>query len=158
MSLNHPLAFLFQLFIDEGFVPSIWRRAYITSIFKKGDSSLPSNYRPISLTCCICKIMESIIKDQLVSYLHCKGLISNHQHAFIKKHSTVTNLLECTHDWAVSLHGSLDVDVVYVDFARAFDSVVHSKLIYKLTNYGISGSSLEWINAFLTDCYQCVIN
>ena len=84
--------------------------------------------------------MESIIKDQLVSYLHSKGLISKQQHAFIKKHSTVTNLLECAHDWAVSLHGGVDVDVVYVDFSHAFDSVVHSKLIYKLTKYAISGS------------------
>jgi len=58
---------------------------------------------------------------------------NKHQHTFIKKHSTVTNLLECTHDWAVSLHGGVNVDVVYVDFSRAFDSVVHSKLIYKLT-------------------------
>jgi hypothetical protein len=156
-SLSHPLAFLFQIFLNEGFVPTIWRKAYITSIFKKGDSTLPSNYRPISLTCCICKIMESIIKDQLVAYLHSKGLISKHQHAFIKKHSTVTNLLECTHDWAVSLHGGVDVDVVYVDFSRAFDSIVHSKLIYKLTKYGISGCLLMWINAFLTDRHQCVI-
>ena len=90
-------------------------------------------------------------------HLHSKGLISKQQHAFIKKHSTVTNLLECTHDWAVSLHGGVDVDVVYVDFSRAFDSVVHYELIYKLTKYGISGSLLQWINAFLTDRYQCVI-
>jgi len=100
--------------------------------------------------------MESIIKDQLVTYSHSKGLISKHQHAFIKKHSTVTNLLECTHDWAVSLHGGVNVNVTYVDFSRAFDSVVHSKLIYKLTKYGISGCLLMWINAFLTDRYQCV--
>ena len=95
--------------------------------------------------------MESIIKDQLVSYLHSKGLISKQQHAFIKKYSTVTNLLECSHDWAVSLHGCVDVDVIYVDVSRAFDSVVHSKLIYQLTKYGISGCLLNWINAFLTD-------
>jgi len=77
--------------------------------------------------------MESIIKDQLVTYLHSKGLISKHQHAFNKKHSTVTKLLECTHDWAISLHGGVIVDVIYIDFSGAFDSVVHSKLIYKLT-------------------------
>jgi len=67
--------------------------------------------------------MESIIKDQLVTYLHSKG-ISKHQHAFINKHSTVTNLLESTHDWAISLHGSVNVNVKYVDFSRAFDSAI----------------------------------
>jgi len=159
VSLNHPIAFLFQFFLNEGFVPNIWRKAYITSIFKKGDSTLPSNYRPISLTCCICKIMKSFIKDQLVTYFYSTGLISKHQHAFIKKHSTVTiyNLLECTHDWAISLHGGVNVDVIYVDFSRAFDSVVYCKLIYKLTKYGKSGCVITWINAFLTDRYQCVI-
>jgi len=91
--------------------------------------------------------MESIIKDQLVTYLHSKGLISKHQHAFIKKHSTVTNLLECTHDWAVSLHGGVNVDVIYVDFSRAFDSVVHSRLIYKLTKIRL-----------FTNVDQCFLN
>jgi hypothetical protein len=101
--------------------------------------------------------MEAIIKDQLVSYLLAKGLISKHQHAFIKKHSTITNLLECTHDWAIAMHGVKAVDAIYIDFSRAFDSVVHSKLLYKLSNYGISGCLLKWISAFLTDRSQCVV-
>ena len=77
--------------------------------------------------------MEAIIKDQLVSYLLSKGLMSRQQHAFIKNHSTVTNLLQCTRDWALAVHGGHAVDAVYIDFARAFDSVVHSKLIFKLS-------------------------
>ena len=101
--------------------------------------------------------MESVIKDQLLSYLYSKKLISKQQHAFIKSHSTVTNLLECTHDWAVSVHGGHAVDVIYIDFSRAFDSVVHTKLIYKLSNFGISGDLLQWIEAFLTNRQQCVV-
>ena len=62
----------------------------------------------------MCKLMESVIKDQLVSYLLSKGLISKQQHAFIKRHSTVTNLLECTHDWAAAVHGGNDVDIIYI--------------------------------------------
>jgi hypothetical protein len=153
-SLCQPVAFLFQILFDEGCLPPIWRQTFITSIYKKGDSTLPSNYRPISLTCTICKIMESIIKDQLMSYLLSKGLINKHQHAFIKKHSTVTNLLECTHDWAVAIHGGFAVDAIYIDFSRAFDSVVHSKLLYKLSNFGITGNLLAFISSF----YQIVYN
>jgi len=69
----------------DGCLPPVWRKAFITEIYKKGDSCLPSDYRPISFkTCTACKIMEAIIEDQLVSYLLCKGLISRQQHAFIK--------------------------------------------------------------------------
>ena len=83
--------------------------------------------------------MEVIIKDQLMSYLLFKGLIIKQQHAIIVKHSTVTNLPECTHDWEVAIHGRLSVDVIYIDFSHAFHSVVNSKLIFKLTSYGSSG-------------------
>ena len=92
-----------------------------------------------------------------MSYLLSKGLINKHQHAFIKKHSTVTNLLECTHDWAVAIHGGFAVDAIYIDFSRAFDSVVHSKLLYKLSNFGITGNLLAFISSFLSNRLQCVV-
>jgi len=113
-SLCHPLAFIFQLLFDDGCLPPVRRKAFITAIHKKGDNSLPSNYRPISLTCTTCKIMEAIIKDQLVSYLLFKGIISRQQHAFIKKYSTVMNLLQCMtgQDWALAVHGGHSVDAI----------------------------------------------
>ena len=89
--------------------------------------------------------MESVINDQLLSRLMSKGLINKHQHGFISKHSTMTNLLECTHDWSLAFHGKLPVDVIYIDFSKAFDSVVHSKLIHKLQTFGINGLLLKWI-------------
>jgi len=98
--------------------------------------------------------MEAIVKDQLVSYLVFKGLISSQQHAFIKKHSTVTNLLQCTRDWALAVHGLHSVDAVYIDFTRAFDSVVHSKHIFKLSTFGISGNLLNWIAAFFKRAFS----
>ena len=83
--------------------------------------------------------MESIIKDELMRYLLSKQLINKHQHAFIQRHSTVTNLLECTYDWAVFMQDRESVDVIYVDFSRAFDSVVHRKLLLKLESFGLRG-------------------
>jgi hypothetical protein len=92
--------------------------------------------------------MESIIKDKLVQLLVEKGLIRMHQHAFIKNHSTCTNLLDSTHDWIISLNSHLRTDVVYIDFSKAFASIVISKLMFKLETYGIYGLLLKWINCF----------
>ena len=101
--------------------------------------------------------MESIIKDQLVSYLLRKNYISKKQHAFLRRHSTATNLLECTHDWVISLSKNMCVDVVYIDFSRAFDSIVFSKLLSKLSSYGIDGKLLSWLDAFLHNRLQYVV-
>jgi hypothetical protein len=101
--------------------------------------------------------MEYIIKEQLLSYLLNRNLISKQQHAFIIKHSTVTNLLECIHDWSIALNDGNSVDVIYIDFKRAFDSIVHSKLLYKLQCYGICGKLLSWIAAFLNGRSQSVV-
>ena len=76
--------------------------------------------------------MESIIKDILCSSLLAAGRIAKEQHAFIIKHSTTTNQLESTYDWTISLNNRTPVDVLYIDFSKAFDSVVHSKLTHKL--------------------------
>ena len=70
---------------------------------------------------------------------------------------TITNLLESTHDWSLSFHGKQPVDVIYINFSRAFDSVVHSKLIHKLRCFGINGLLLNWIEAFLYCRTQCVV-
>ena len=92
--LSFPLCILFQSFIDLHDVPNEWKRSIICPIFKKGSSADPSNYRPISLTCSCCKIMESLIVVDLNNFLFENNLISKHQHGFLKRHSTSTNLLE----------------------------------------------------------------
>jgi hypothetical protein len=88
----------------------------------------------------MCMLMELNIKDQLLSGLLGKHLISRHQHAVKIKHSTTSNLLECSHDWSVALNQTNSVDVIHLDFRRAFDSVLLTKLLYKLQCYGVSGS------------------
>jgi hypothetical protein len=151
------LAYLFDYSFRQSYIPPVWKSALVTPVYKKGDRTNPSNYRPISLTCVLCKVMESIIKDQLTAYLHTNNIITDHQHAFIKQHSTVTNLLECTHDWSLAISNKHFVDVIYIDFRRAFDSIVHSKLLIKLRSYGISGNLLSWISSFLSNRFQQVV-
>ena len=102
-------------------------------------------------------MMEVVIKDEMLNYLSSRNLITKRQHAFIQRHSTVTNLLESVHDWNLILQDRHAVDIIYVDFSRAFDSVVHRKLLIKLSNLGIHGDLLCWICAFLTGRKQCVV-
>ena len=155
--LRAPLASLFEISFHSGYLPDVWRQAYITPIFKKGTKTDPNNYRPVALTATMCKIMESIIKSQLQNYFVSNNLFTSSQHAFLSKHSTATNLLECTNDWAVSLNNSFSTDIIYIDFSRAFDTIVFSKLLFKLQCYGVTGNLLTWISSFLHNRTQRVV-
>ena len=134
---------IFSSSFETGSLPSIWRSDIVTPVFKKWHSSDVNNYRPISLTCCFCKIMESIVKEQMLDYLLRDKLISKHQHGFLVRRSTCTQLLECTNDWSLSLNARNSVDCTFVDFSKSFDSVVHSKLCCKLSSYGFQDKLLK---------------
>jgi hypothetical protein len=83
--------------------------------------------------------------------------INKHQHDFIKNHSTDSNLLASLQDWSIGLNSHQYTDIVYIDFSKAFDSIVPSKLLFKLELYGITGNLLKWIRGFLTNRKQCVV-
>ena len=100
--------------------------------------------------------MESIITNELITFLNDHHLINQNQHGFLKRHSTVTNLLESTNDWTLSLSKHNSVLIAYIDFQRAFDSVPHPKLLHKLSSYGIHGNLLFWISSFLSNRLQRV--
>lgn len=155
-SVSLPLTLLFSTSFTSGSLPTIWRHGVVTPVFKKGVSSDVNNYRPISLTCCCCKVMETIIKSQMLEYLLQHKLITRHQHGFLSRHSTCTQLIECTNDWSLSLNTRHAVDCAYIDFSKAFDSVCHSKLCAKLESFGIQGKLLQWIAAFLKNRTQSV--
>jgi len=122
-----------------------WRMANVTPLFDTSESKLEAvNYRPVSLTSVFCKIMENILRDELMGYFYSNKLISNQQHGFIKKRACVTNLLECQNMVSRSLRDGNSVDVLYTDFFKAFDKVSHNKLIHKLKAYGVEGGILIW--------------
>src|SRR5437870_3536539 len=147
--LSNPLSALFKNIFEYETIPSIWKHAYVTPVFKKGKSSLVQNYRPISLISVICKIFESSIKIDLVNFLAANNLITSDQHGFMAKRSTCTNLMETLNHWTLTMRDGYYTRVAYIDFARAFDSVCHSKLIYKLSGLGISGSLLAVLSSYL---------
>ncbi len=158
LSLAEPLAYIFNFSYVLGKIPHQWSTADVSPIFKnKGSPSLVSNYRPISLTCVACKVMESILRDHILSFLSHNRLISSHQHGFVSGKSTVTQLVECLNFWYQSLDEGGVVDVIYLDVSKAFDTVSHKKLLSKLPSYGISGSTLRWLEAFLLNRQQRVV-
>lgn len=148
-TLSLPLSEIMNECINTGHLPTEWQSAIVTPLFKNGNKQLPQNYRPISLTCCTCKIMEKIIVTELTTFLLENKVIPECQHGFISGKSTTTNLLTCLNSWTTSFDEGQPVDVIYLDFEKAFDKVPHNKLIYKLEHYGVRGNLLRLISNFL---------
>ena len=114
--LSIPLAMIYTKCMEEGVVPDEWKLANVTPIYKKGSKGLPGNYRPVSLTCILCKVMESVIRDTMVEHLTSKCLLRQSQHGFMRGKSTVTNLLEYLEELTKAVDRGDDMDVLYLDF------------------------------------------
>ncbi len=156
-SFAFPLTLVFMRAISTGDVPDLWKKSNVTPIFKKGSKVKASNYRPVSLTCVLCKVMESFIHERIMSFCSVNGLISKAQHGFVKRKGCLTNLLEARDILTEAIHLSFSVDVIYTDFAKAFDKVPHRRLLQKLSTYGICGSVFKWIKDWLTGRQQRVV-
>ena len=152
-----PLTILFNNSIQSGSLPQDWRDAYVSPIHKKGSRTKSGNYRPVSLTSQIVKLLERVFQDRLLKNISQNKTISCHQHGFQSKCSCISQLLECLNDWTDNLDNSLSTDVVYLDFAKAFDTIPHKRLIHKLRAYGIRGKVLRWITNFLSHRRQKVV-
>nr|VZI25368.1 unnamed protein product [Spirometra erinaceieuropaei] len=123
---------------------------------KGGSRASANNYRPVSLTSICCKIMEKIIKKALVQSLEQHHLLSDAQHGFRSGRSCLTNLLFTLERWTKARDEGKVVHAIYIDFKKAFDSVSHQRLLYKLRNAGIRGRLLVWIQSFLAGRSQRV--
>jgi hypothetical protein len=155
--LAYPLSKIFEKSFETGSLPEMWLKANIIPLFKKGNKLDPTNYRPISLTSIVCKIMEGIIKDEIMKFLTTNNLIKPQQHGFVNNKSCITNLLETLDLITKALADGLDVDVLFMDFAKAFDSVAHLRLLVKLEALGIRCKTLNWCKGFLSNRLQRVV-
>ena len=152
-----PLSQVFMKCLAASDIPKEWRHAVIVPIHKKGPKNLARNYRPISLTSAICKVMEAVMKDKIMTHLECNDLLSPHQHGFRSGRSCTTQLLEALDLWTQAIEGGQSMDVIYLDFSKAFDSVPHGRLLSKVKAFGIEGQVLRWVEAFLTGRTQQVV-
>ena len=148
---------IFQASLHTGQIPSDWKKAIVTPLFKKGDKCDPGNYRPISLTCICCKLMEHIVASNLTKHLNKHNVLYDLQHGFREKRSCETQLIQLIVELTrgLSIKGQ-QTDLILLDFSKAFDKVSHTKLLFKLHQHGITQNNLSWIKAFLLGRAQCV--
>ena len=155
-SLAYPLSLLFRTSYNSGMVPQEWKLANVVPVYKKGGKASVENYRPISLTCLVMKIFEKIVRDELMT--KCQHLLNSNQHGFLPSKSCTTQMIGFTESIAYSMNELMRTDVVYFDFAKAFDSVNHDIILNKLKNrFKIDGTLLKFIMNYLKDRQQCVI-
>ena len=154
--LAKPLRILFQKSLNTSTVPIDWKKATVVPIFKKGRKDLPQNYRPVSLTCIICKVMEKLIRDEIMSFLLRNNVLSDRQFGFVPGRSCTLRLLVCIEEWSKQLDEGNNVDIIYTDFSKAFDRVPHWNLMEKVSSLGIKDKVGGWLTDFLTDRFQRV--
>ena len=155
-SLSKPLASLFEKSYYSGSIPQEWKLALVVPVHKKGPKASVENYRPISLTCIIMKVMERIVRDELM--LRCGHLIDPRQHGFLKNKSCTTQLVDFCDSLSLSLNCNIRSDVIYFDFAKAFDSVNHDLILKKLKSFfAIDGVLLQFISEYLKNRRQSVL-
>ena len=156
-NLDLPFEILFNQSVQTSKIPQDWRDANISPTHKKSSRSKSSNYLPVSLTSQVAKLLECIIYHHLLDLATKNKTISCHQHGFQNQCSCITQLLECLCDWTQEYDEGSQTDIIYLDFAKAFDTVPHKRLITKLKSYGIRGKVLSWIEAFLNNRRQRVV-
>ena len=154
--LSIPLSILFKLSYYTCSLPPDWKTANVVPVHKKGSKADVKNYRPISLTSLVIKILERIIRDDLM--VRCNDRIDDRQHGFLNEKSCCTQLIGFCDSLSLSLNKNIQSDVIYFDFAKAFDSVNHDIILDKLKHqFEINGFLLAFIANYLKDRSQSVV-
>ena len=145
---------VFNKSLQLGKVHRDWKLANVVPVYKKGNNEQTENYRPISLLPIVSKVLERCIFNNIRDHLFQR--IHINQHGFLPGKSCVTNLLDALEYIGRILDQGGQVDTIYLDMSKAFDRINHQRLLHKLTNSGIGGNLLKWIQSYLTDRRQRV--
>ncbi len=146
-----PLNILFSMSIEQGVIPKALKSSVIVPVFKGGDRSQPSSYRPISLTPIVMKIFERVVRKQMINFISTKDMFNPSQHGFREGRSCLSALLTVYDNVISMLTNVKSIDMIYLDFAKAFDKVDHNILMHKVRDLGITGKLGIWLNSFLSN-------
>ena len=156
--LAYPLYKIWRKSLDEGKIPAKLKSQSIIPIYKrKGGKASAANYRPVSLTSHVIKLMERVMRKALVKFIEETDALTEFQFAFREGRSTVSQLLQHIDNILTILEEDANADVVYLDFAKAFDKVDHKRLLKKLKSLGITGKVYNWLEDFLQKRTQKVV-
>ena len=155
--LSVPLCTLFNQSLQIGEIPSIWKEANVCSIFKSGDASLVSNYRPISLLSAIEKVFEKNVFKHVFNFFQRNNVITSLQSGFVPGDSTINQLVYLYNFFCQSIDSGKEVRAIFCDISKAFDRVWHKGLLIKLEAAGITGNLLSWFNNYLSNRKQRVV-
>ena len=147
---------IFNRSFQEGVFPTKLKYAKIVPIFKGGSKLDVSNYRPISLLPIISKVLERLMYNRLISFIEKYNVIFEHQFGFQKNKSTTLAIMDLYHKIIDSMENKKTPSCIFLDFAKAFDTVNHNILLNKLEYYGIRGTSLNWFKSYLNNRIQRV--
>lgn len=156
-TLCYPLSRLFNLSLQTGVFPHCWKLSNIVPIHKKNDRQVVSNYRPVSLLCTISKVLERIVHSRLYTYCSENNLLTEKNSGFKPVDSTVNQLTSITHRIYQALDNKQDACLVFLDISKAFDRVWHRGLVFKLRQFGVNGTLLNWFSSYLNNRSQQVI-
>ncbi|XP_063900527.1 uncharacterized protein LOC135120111, partial [Zophobas morio] len=152
--LAQPLCTIFNLIIQTGYFPQLWKTSKITPILKHGNKSEISNYRPIALISNFSKVFESVLHARLSRPV--SVLLSDNQHGFVQGRSTLTNLINTTQAISRVMDKTGQMDVIYIDLSKAFDTLDHRILLKKLSSFGLSQSLIQIFSSYLSNRFQYV--
>ena len=156
-NLAKPLCILWRRSLDTGYIPTLLKSSTITPIYKDGPKHLAKNYRPVALTSHLIKVFEKLLRNHLIQYIESHGLMNPNQHGFRAGRSCLSQLLQHFDQVTRLLEQGKNVDVVYLDFGKAFDKLDFQITLQKLLKLGITGKLHKWIESFLTGRKQRVV-
>ncbi|CAH2299605.1 Hypothetical predicted protein [Pelobates cultripes] len=155
-AIAKPVSTLINESLVSGYIPKLWKTARVVPIHKSGDTTLVSNYRPISLLPLLSKILEKCVHRHLCEYYQQFNYLTPDQSGFHQNHSTTTALLKVCNDIQAGMEQGALTRAIFLDFAKAFDTVDHDILLHKLKNSGIDDRSLTWFRSYVSDRLQYV--
>ena len=150
------LQHIFNNCISQSNFPACLKIAQVIPLYKKDDPEEPSNYRPISITPCISKVFELLIRDQIVEHLNRNKILTNSQYGFRKKYSTTDALMYCTEFIRNEINQKRSVAAAFLDLSKAFDSIDHTVLNQKLVEVGFNTNACKLLSSFLYERSQTV--